>query len=452
MEAAKKDVNKQLKELRINQDLGGLDTLIQSLSTDDLRKYKTELVDTCLSMFAIWYSYLVCDKIREEDREGVTSDLLEILSSAEKIDPEKIHYEERAECYEYLSEIKNEKLHYIQKAIDEYNNALRNQGSVELNARLAHALLTRMLINQQFTDDEFIAVLQLFQLAFTAYSESVFRSFFYACFQILHFPFDRKHYWHAQFFDQLTASLSNFVKKDPVIYLTWSDELKRMLDHDISPAYADELNKRSIELLEPLTDYQTNDTSLLNSLGSAFDKAAQRMETGSLHYYQIALNYFIKGQSINPAAWTFPVYATNVQIAMARIYKQEHNQAKVIELFEAGKSIFLITYEYEKGLTLTLRWGEFLIEYARLAYNFDAPDLLKEAETRLLIAKELGENHYRTPYIALAKVALKTGDHQKCLDILRECKFVFTTQYYEYDFEDVLGDEDFKEVWEILFS
>jgi hypothetical protein len=460
MAGAENAFYEQLKELRIREDLGGLDALIEGLPVDDLRRYKTELVDTYLSMFSIWYSYLVCDKVREEDREGVASDLLGILLSAEKIDPQRIHYEERAECYEYLSDIKTEqeeKLCYIQEAIDEYSRALRSQAAVELNARLANALLARMLINRQFADDEFITILQLFQLAFAEYSESVFRSFLYACFRILHFPFGRKIYWHSRFIGQLTASLSNFAKKDPAIYLIWSDELKRILEHevdDISPEYADELNKRSIELLEELTDHQTNDTGLLNSLGTAFDKAAQRMKIDStkekLRYYQIALNYFIKGQSINPAAWTFPVYATNVQMAMARIYNREHNQVNVIELFEAGKIIFSRTYEYEKGFTLTLRWGEFLIEYARLAYNFHAPDLLKEAESRLLIAKELGENYYRTPYIALAKIALKAGDKKKCLDILYECKSVFTTQYSEYDFEDVLRDEDFKEVWGVM--
>jgi hypothetical protein len=219
----------------------------------------------------------------------------------------------------------------------------------------------------------------------------------------------------------------------------------------IPTAYAAELNKRSIELLEALTDYATDDTWCLNQLGRAFEKAAQRMPVDAtaekLRYYEIAITYFIKGQTINPAAWTFPVYATNVQMAMARMYYQENNQEKVIALFEAGKIAFSKTYAYEQGFTLMIYWGDFLIEYARLAYDFKAPDILKEAASKLLMAKEEGQGYYSHPYISLAKVALKTGDKQQCLDILQECKAMFTTPYAEYDFASVLKDEDFTEVW-----
>jgi hypothetical protein len=132
---------------------------------------------------------------------------------------------------------------------------------------------------------------------------------------------------------------------------------------------------------------------------------------------------------------------------MARMYYQENNQEKVIVLFEEGKMVFSKTYAYEQGFTLMNYWGDFLIEYARLAYDFKAPDILKEAESKLLIAKEEGRGYYSQPYISLAKVALKAGNKQKCLDILQECKTVFTTPYAEYDFASVLKDEDFREVW-----
>jgi hypothetical protein len=47
----------------------------------------------------------------------------------------------------------------------------------------------------------------------------------------------------------------------------------------------------------------------------------------------------------------------------------------------------------------------------------------------------------------LAKIALKTGDKDKCMEILKECKKVFSTEYYEYDMGQVLRDEDFREIW-----
>ncbi len=462
MEEAKNTLIEQIEKLVQQEDLGGLDRLIQSLDTDDLHTYKTELVDACLDIFSIWNLDLVLGKINKEHEEVVIADLFGILLSAEKVDPESGQHALRARLYEHIAEIKterDEKLQNIQKAIDEYAIVLQKEPSAEMKARLGSAMLDRMQITQQFTEGEFTAALQLLQSAFAGWSESVFITFLHGCFQILNFSCSDNIHWHTLFIRQMETSLSGFAKTDPIIYLTWSTELVRVLEYEqyaIPTAYGDELKIRSIELLEALTDYATDDTEWLNQLGNAFEKAAKRMNVDAtaekIRYYEIALQYFIKGQTINPATWTFPVYATNVQMALARMYFQQHNQAEVRSLFEAGKSIFSKTAEYGKDFTLMQYWGEFLIEYARLAYNFNAPAILKEAESKLLIAKELGRGFYSHPFISLAKVALKGGDKQRCLTILQECKGVFTTEYYQYDFADFLRDEDFREIWaEIKF-
>jgi hypothetical protein len=257
-----------------------------------------------------------------------------------------------------------------------------------------------------------------------------------------------------QFMREMELSLADFAQKDAFIYLTWSNELLRVLSYEqyaIPTDYAAALNEKANALLDNIKDYTTKDTRHLNDLGNAFERAAKRMpvETTAekLRYYEVAEKFYLKGHSINPAAWTFTVYATNVQMAMARIYHEAHNQEKMIALFEAGKISFATTYEYDQGFTLTLYWGDFLIEYARLCYNFNAPDILQEAESKLLMAKEKGQGYYSHPFLSLAKIALKTGDKQKCLDILQECNKTFTTEYYNYDFAGVLSDEDFKEVW-----
>src|SRR5438045_398464 len=106
---------------------------------------------------------------------------------------------------------------------------------------------------------------------------------------------------------------------------------------------------------------------------------------------------------------------------MAVIYHNKQNREKVIELFEEGRTLFSKVYEHEKDFTLNLYWGEYLIEYARLAYNFDAPEILEEATAKSLIAKELGRNYYSQPYTLLAKIALKSGDKDNCMEILKEC-------------------------------
>jgi len=148
-------------------------------------------------------------------------------------------------------------------------------------------------------------------------------------------------------------------------------------------------------------------------------------------------------QAINPAAWTYPVYATNALMAMAAIYKTQNDKTTVIALFERGQKIFLNIYEPEQDFTANIYWGEFLIDYARQVYDFDSPAILKAAEEKLLIARELGNKGYDHPYLALAKVALKLGNKEKCLAILKQCKAIFSHAYSTYSLSRVIEDEEF---------
>lgn len=447
----------QIEDLVKHEDLGGLESLIQSLNTEDLQNYKTQLVDGCLEVFHIWYQDLVLEKINKEYEDGVISDLFAILLTLEKIDEENNQHDLRSRLYEHLADLKTEteiKLQNIQLAINEYRIALQKEASAVMEARLGRALLTEMEITQQFNNEGIDNVFELFKHAFTTWSESVFYTFMHSSFRILNFPCSESKDWHLRFMREMELSLTGFAPKDPFIYLTWSNELLRVLSYEqyaIVTDYAATLNEKANALLDNIKDYTTNDTRLLNDLGNAFERAVKRMPVEAtaekIRYYEVAEKFYLKGHNINPAAWTFTVYATNAQMAMARIYHDAQNQEKVIALFEAGKISFATTYEYDQGFTLLLYYGDFLIEYARLGYNFNAPEILQEAESKLLMAKEKGQGYYSQPFLSLAKIALKTGDKQKCLDIIQECNKTFSTEYYNYDFAGVLNDEDFKEVW-----
>lgn len=123
----------QIEKLVHQEDLRGLDKLIQNLDAADLHTYKTELFDACLEVFHIWYQDLVLDKIKKEVEEYVIEDLFGMLLLIEKIDPEKSQHAIRARLYEHISERETEadkKLQYIQKAIDEYIVALQKEASM----------------------------------------------------------------------------------------------------------------------------------------------------------------------------------------------------------------------------------------------------------------------------------------------------------------------------------
>ena len=451
----KETIFQSLEKILREYDLYGLEQLVQSMTPAQISEYKKELVETYLDMFGMWMYEYDCHRISEENREEFLEDMIAMLDTAEEIDPAVIHYADRAGCYKMLADNAAEheaQLTYFQKAIDEYRRAVQHPEFVQLNASLANALIDKMALSKQLDEKVFAEAHALFDLAYAEYSEFVMRIFLYSCFHILRTPFETKLQHHRDFIGHFEKSTLAFARKDPLIYLGCTKELTRILRHNyyqLSDEYAEELNTFIIGLLENLTDYDpyTHDQDLLNDLGHEFEAAAKRTRNDTslkLSLHTTALKYFLRGQTVNPYAWTFPVYATNVLLEMSLIYYADKRQTELVETFEKGRTIFPLMPD--PNYTLMINWARFMIEYAKLAYNFDAPELLHEAEEKLFLAKTLGENYYDDPYILLAKIALKLGDSEKCMALLTACKSLFTTKYSIYSLSQVIEDEDFADI------
>jgi len=444
-------LNDQIARLNDNEDADGLVELIRQLPPDQVQTHKTALSEAAESVFYVWLTDLQLGKIRQDDQDAVTAMLAELIQALEIVQPAASHHLMSALLYEQLADqqtIPAEKLAYIQKGIDEYIAGLQKNANPEIQAKLAEALLNKMQHTGDYNEKDLSEILHLFQTAFTGYSELIMIYFLHGSFRLLNFPFNEHTRWHHRFLSQLETALKAFAAIDAFVYLEYVNTLRRLLENELYQIPADykaTLYRKIIALMEPLKNYETKSEQRLNHLGQAFEKVAESItdHTTKLGFYHAALAFFTRGQQVNPAAWTFPVYATNVLMEMARMDTRD----KTIPLFEQGKALFALTYAYGPDFTLMHYWGKFLIEYAKQAYNFQAPDILKDAAEKLLSAKQLGNGFYDQPYRGLAKVALKLGNKQQCLDILAECKKVFTTDYSEYEHSFVLADEDFREIW-----
>jgi hypothetical protein len=443
----------RLQELRSGMDETALEELIRCLAPDDIHRHRVMLAEAWYDIFSTWYFDFTCGKVDMQDPDRFFDFLIHTLDAAEKINADITYHAERGECYQALSELKtnrNDKLLYLDKALQAFAMASSERPAAELISQLAEVRLERMSVQGQFTDTEFDEVLVLHERALAAYSNIALSTLLHNTFRMLQFPFARHLFWHDTFLQHLTSALQRLAEKDAIIFLDWSNGLLRVLEHHpdfIPETYRRTLLQRATDLLAPLTDYQTDNLDHLNYLGAAFSKAAER-QLGDpalrLPYYETALKYFVRGQQRNPAAWTFPVYASHTLVAMANIYDPLHDAPRIVSLFEEGNTIFAKTYEHEKDFTLNLRWGEFLFEYARRAYHFNAPVILQQAASKLTLARTLGKNFYSQPFTMLAKVALKSGDRAQCIALLRECRDLFTTEYYEYDLSGVWKDIDFE--------
>ena len=449
----KATLEEQLQEISNARDDGRLQDLVKSLSADDLELYKKELADAYLDIYSVWHYDLMCDKVvLSESLDSFFGYLLELLTEADKIDPSNLNHQQRAYCYESWADLKDtqeEQLEYIKKAEQELQEALKTRpDSIWVNNQLVSILLKKIKTSNQYRDEDFAVALNYFERALSNYKSSNQMNLIYNCFEILEMPFSKNQYWYGVYFDKLNTILHIRAEKDPLIYLDWVSELKRIIENFGPGSPTQDIINQSADLLNRLTNFESNNPERLNQLGSAFAKtAAQLSKAGviaqALEYYEMAVKYFTMAQAINPAAWTYPVYATNALMAMAAIYKTQNDKTTVIALFERGQKIFLNIYEPEQDFTANIYWGEFLIDYARQVYDFDSPAILKAAEEKLLIARELGNKGYDHPYLALAKVALKLGNKEKCLAILKQCKAIFSHAYSTYSLSRVIEDEEF---------
>jgi hypothetical protein len=442
----------ELKQLIENYDLPAMNTLVESLSLTELEENRQEIIET----YEILYSYgmydLACDKV--SDPEDFIFFMLDIIDSIQRFFPDQMYYQERGGCYEDLAHhaaAYEDKLGYIHQAIHVYNAAPQTTG---VQMSMVRALIDKMNITGQFTTEAFTELLSFFT---PVLSDAAFvKALIQQCFRVRFLPFEQNLYWHQRLLRAFEGAMHELAESKLLVYLDWAEEYHYMLFHnvpEIDPEYKAAMIAQTALLLKQLEGYYTEEPELLNRLGKAFADTAERSTDNELRldYYKTAVDFFTKGHQLQQAAWTFPVYATNALLDMAQIYHEQGAYEKLINAFEQGLQLFSQVYKPEEDFTLNLYWGKFLVAYSGLAYDYQSPSINGLAEEKLQLAAVLGQNYYSQPYLAMARLAIKSGDKEKCVALLLQCRAAIrSTGYDGYDLDDAKRDEDFREVWDQL--
>jgi hypothetical protein len=438
----------QLKGLAESYDIQAMDTLVESLSLAQLSAYKQEIIDTYDMVYSYGLYDLDCDKV--SDPEDFIFYLLDIIASIQRFFPDQMHYQERGYCYENLADraaTYEDKVRYIQEAINIYNIAPQ---TTNMQMSMVRALTDKMEITKQFTTEAFTELLYFFR---PVLSDTTFISaLIHQCFRVRFLPFEQNHYWHQRLLHEFEGAMHEQAEKKLLVYLDWAETYHYILYHDspeIEPEYKATMVAQTASLLQPLEGYYTEDAELLNRLGKAFANSAKRLTDNDLKlaYYRISVDFFTKGHEQQPAAWTYPVYATNSLLGMAHIYHVHGAYEKLINTFEHGLQLFSQVYKHEEDFQLNLYWGDFLVEYTGLAYDYKSPSINRLAEEKLQLSAVLGRNYYSHPYISMARLAIKSGDKEKCVNLLLQCRdAIRSTGYDAYDLSEALSDEDFREI------
>ena len=442
----------KLQEHANNYDQEAMDSLVESLSPVQLEENKQEIIDAYYMVYSYGLYDLDCGKV--DGPEDFTLFLLSIINSIQRFFPDQMYYQERGCCYEYLADYTvayEDKLRYKQQAFDIYNTAPESN---DMKMAMVRVMIDKMEITNQFTIEAFTELLSVFRQVLN--DASFVRSLIHQCFRIRFLPFEQNLYWYQRLLREFEGAMHQHAEKNLLVYLDWAETYHYLLYHDspeIDSEYKTAMVAQTALMLKPLDGYYSEDAELLNRLGKAFADTAKRSTDKDLRldYYQTAADFFTKAHELQPAAWTFPVYATNALKDMAQIYHEQGAYEKVINTFEHGLQLFSQVYKHDEDFTLNLYWGDFLIAYTGLAYDYKSPSINRRAEEKLQLAIALGGDYYSRPYFALARLAIKTGNKQKCVTLLLQCREAIRSNGYDaYDLGEALGDEDFREVWEQL--
>jgi hypothetical protein len=443
----------ELKALAGNYDVGAIDALVEGLSPAQLEAYRQEIIDAYEMVYAYGLYDLDCNKV--SDPEDFIFYLLDIIASIQRFFPDQMYYKERGYCYQNLSgraAAHDDKVRYINEAIRIFNIAPQ---TTDIQMAMVGALTDKMEITKQFTPAAFAELIS-FYTPVLADSDFV-RALIHLCFRVRALQGGQDHSWYQRLLAEFEPAMHELAENNPLVYLEWAETYHYILFHDspeIEPEYKTTMVAQTASLLQPLEGYYTENAELLNHLGKAFADTAQRSKDSHLQldYYRISVDFFTKGHEQQPAAWTFPVYATNSLLGMARIYHELGAYEKLINTFEHGLELFARVYKHEDDFQLNLYWGDFLLEYTGLAYDYKSSSINRLAEEKLQRSAMLGRNYYSHPYFSMARLAIRSGDKEKCVKILLQCRdAIRSTGYDAYDLSEAIKDDDFREVRDQLF-
>jgi tetratricopeptide (TPR) repeat protein len=297
------------------------------------------------------------------------------------------------------------------------------------------------------------------QSGFFGFNGSAISGFLNISYDFLGLSFDTSAQVHQEFISAFKKTIKPYTKKDPCIYYHWAETLVRITDRvdypdietcRISQEVVNDIWKEVKEVLVPATDLQSTDEHFLTSIGHLFATIAKK--EASLLYYEIAYNYYSKALKINGETWSNPYYASNALRMMAFIHLENKERKESIKLFEQGIHIFKEAQKKVHDFQLSIYHAEYLYDYAKYLEGFSNRETLLEAQKLFEDSRILAEDFYTHPYSGLAKTALRLGDKEECLKILKVCGEIFSDEYHTHNFDEIIDDTDFEEVKDELLQ
>jgi hypothetical protein len=303
------DVLEEISKFAKEEDLSGLNELVSKISHSCDEKTRKKIIEAYEEIFEWWMANLWMEKWSEDSRFDVISDLFTILGKIKALDPGRRLFLDRAQCYEQLAAIAATielKLAHLDQAIAEYHTHSQVTGQ-RVDNLIAKVECEKLKAVGKASKQELHEIFTLLRDSLENNGSAAFRT---AVFLI----FDLHALAKVESPGYVFASLNAFLK---ITGMRWDGNISAYLDCntvliDVLRQFTGKICREDhLELLDvianhldPIKDYESTDTTLLNCIGHAFQKVATELnakDVRKVQYCEQAVKFFTRAQTINPS-------------------------------------------------------------------------------------------------------------------------------------------------------
>lgn len=443
-----------------------LDNLFHLLSINGTSKEKELIVDAYISEFCQCHYDYMCGKFNNLEWIWDTMNMVEkIKILAPNFDQYDFY---KGHVYEMLSSVskkEKDKIEFNRLCLYHLLRQQEYNEDVTVLIDIAQNIFMSCRLTNNYTKENFSKIKAFLLKAihlerkeenksgFFGFNGSAIDAILCMAYGFLGLNFDHKKNIHQEFILDFKKIILPYAKKDPSIYYHWAETLVRITDWvnypkietcRISQETVSDIWIEVKEILNSITNLQSNNEHFLTSIGHLFNKIAKKEV--SFSYFEIAFNYYSKALKINDKTWSNPYYSSDALRNMAFIHLKKKEYKEAINLFNQGLNIFEEAQKKISDFQLSVYHADYLYDYAKYLENFSNGETLLRAKKQFEDSRVLGKNFYTSPFYGLAKTALRLGNKKEALKILKVCRKVFSNEYHTHRFDEIINDTDFEEI------
>lgn len=466
------DLKQLIEQYAETEDVKSLDAIYPKIMLVGTDHERGILADGYFNMFLQCQYDNMCSKYNGEDN------ILELFIWLKKIRRLSPQFDEYNACMAYAYEMLEHEVEeivrkeeYVTLAIEYFNLHIQEDGDSDtIYVSIAEAWLRRCRYEGNFSSSIFFQEIQPMLIKaieherkpenkyeFHQFNGTSMGAYLEMSYKILALPFANAYRVHCSFMSTFQELVTEYAKTDRAVYYYWVNKLieitdwqnyQHLDDHKITEQTVAQIWEEAREILSVIENEQTTDSYLLSDYGQLFSKMGYL--DNSLHYHEIALNYYMSGLTLQSGRWIFSSCIANQLREIAFLFMEQGNMEEAEKRYSQAIDIMRKAVLQESSMHHCLKLGDLQFEYSKLFENFKNHNRLIWALNQYKLAEIDGSKHYTSPFYGQVKCYFYLHDFNNCVNALQRCKDYFSYQDQTHNFKELKEDADFKEILPLL--